>query len=382
MTEPSEPVPAATVVVLRRATPEPEVLFVERPSTMAFAPGLHAFPGGRADPGDTDPRLRDGSRLSPHWAGRRLGGNVDDEAALALHHAAIRELFEEVGILLASWVGSVALIDLDRARADLLAGRPFADAIAELPIRLRPELLVPIALWTTPALMPRRFSTWFFVADLPPAAASTIVGEELAAHRWLGPRAALDEMAAGRIEMWVPTTSVLERLLESGAECALDVDEWISRFGRLEPPLVFEDDPETVRIDCTGAGGLPGQRCTVRLVGRTDVVVVDPGDPSEPSVAAIQRVVEDRGATLRAVVLTAPDPDHAAAAEALAIPAGCPVLVAPGAGRYLPYETIEVADGERLPTDIDLRVRLGSPGSGRLEIVPGVSAAATPPGSG
>jgi 8-oxo-dGTP pyrophosphatase MutT (NUDIX family) len=381
VTEPAVPVPAATVVVLRPATPEPEVLFVERPSTMAFAPGLHAFPGGRVDPGDADPRLRDASALPPGWAARRLGDNVDDEAALALHHAAIRELFEEVGILLASSVEPVAPSELDRARADLLAGRPFADAIADLPIRLRPDLLVPIALWTTPAFMPRRFSTWFFVADLPPAADSTIVGDELAAHRWLGPRAALDEMAAGRIEMWVPTTSVLERLLDIGAARAGDVDAAIS-FGRLAPPIVVVDDPETVRIECTGGGGLPGKPCVVRVLGRSDVVVVDPGDPSEAAVSAIQRVIEGSGATLRGVVLTAPDPDHAAAAEALAIPAACPVLVAPGVGRDLPYETIELADGERLPSDIDLRVRLGSPGSGRLEIVPGISAAATPPGSG
>jgi hypothetical protein len=69
--------------------------------------------------------------------------------------------------------------------------------------------------------------------------------------------------------------------------------------------------------------------------------------------------------------LTATDPDHAAGAEALAIPLELPILVAPGAGRHLPYATVELTDGDRLPADVELLVRLGPPGSGRLEIVAG-----------
>jgi len=70
-------------------------------------------------------------------------------------------------------------------------------------------------------------------------------------------------------------------------------------------------------------------------------------------------------------VLTRTDPDHAAAAEALAIPLEIPILVAPGGGRHLPYASHEVGDGDRLPTDVGARVRLGPPGSGRLEVVGG-----------
>jgi glyoxylase-like metal-dependent hydrolase (beta-lactamase superfamily II) len=98
------------------------------------------------------------------------------------------------------------------------------------------------------------------------------------------------------------------------------------------------------------------------------VVVVDPGDPSEEAMRLIDETVERRGGSIRAVVLTAPDPDHAAGAEMLAIPHEIPVLVAPGAGRRLPYETIELREGNRLPADVPIRVWLGPPGSGRLEL--------------
>ena len=76
-----------------------------------------------------------------------------------------------------------------------------------------------------------------------------------------------------------------------------------------------------------------------------------------------------RQGAISAIVLTRTDSDHAAAAEAIAIPLDVPVLVAPGAGRRLPYRTREVLDGESLPTDVDAHVRLDAPGSGRLEVV-------------
>ena len=72
---------------------------------------------------------------------------------------------------------------------------------------------------------------------------------------------------------------------------------------------------------------------------------------------------------ISAIVLSRPDPDHAAGAEALAIPRRVPILVAPGAGRYLPSDVVEVRDGEELPSDLRPRVRLDGPGSGRLEVV-------------
>ena len=100
-------------------------------------------------------------------------------------------------------------------------------------------------------------------------------------------------------------------------------------------------------------------------------MLVDPGDPSDAALEAIAAAVRDRAGAIRMVVLTAPVPDRAAASEAVAIPLGIPILVAPGAGRHLPYRVEEATDGQRLPADVDVRVRLGAPGSGRLEVIAG-----------
>jgi glyoxylase-like metal-dependent hydrolase (beta-lactamase superfamily II) len=118
-------------------------------------------------------------------------------------------------------------------------------------------------------------------------------------------------------------------------------------------------------------GGLPGRTGETTLLGRREFLLVDPGDPSDVALDAIAEAVLRRDGAIRAVVLTATDPDRAAGAEAVAHPLEIPILVAPGAGRNLPHATREVTDGERLPADVELRIRLGPPGSGRLEIVEG-----------
>jgi ADP-ribose pyrophosphatase YjhB (NUDIX family) len=266
-------------------------------------------------------------------AARALGDNLTPDDALAVHRTALRELREEAGITL--------------------------DGI---------ERLVPIAHWTTPAFMPRRFSTWFFVADLPSDATPIFAIDEVAAHRWVTPSEALEQMAAGEIVMWVPTTSVLQRLIETGATHAAEVATRVT-LGRVTPPRVVAEDPTVVRFVFGAVGGLPGRSGETTLIGSRQLVLVDPGDPSDEALGLIEAVVERRRGAIAAIVLSAPDPDHAAAAEALAIPLGIPILVAPGAGRHLPYATREVADGDRLPSDVDVRIRLGPPGSGRLEVV-------------
>jgi 8-oxo-dGTP pyrophosphatase MutT (NUDIX family) len=336
------PHPAATVVLLRPAGDRTEVLLIHRPATMAFGPGLHAFPGGRVDGADAIPD-RDGDPGLAAWAGERLGGILPDRDALAVHRAAVREVLEEVGIA------------------------------------LRPADLAPIALWTTPPFMTRRFATWFFVADLPPDQEPVFAADEVAAHVWLEPTAALEARAAGSIEMWVPTTSVLERLVALDATRASRVVDLV-RIRRPEPPRVMtRSDAETV-LAVGGVGGLPGRPGRVRLVGRSEMVVVDPGDPTEDAIDAIRAAADERGGAIRAIVLTRPDSDHAAGAEALAIPLGTPVLVAPGGARRLPHDATELEDGAVLPTDVGASVRLGPPGSATLEVV--VSGGGTLPGSG
>lgn len=326
------PLPAATIVLLRPGRDGAEVLLIQRPATMSFGAGLHVFPGGKVDPDDSlaSPEAPPEEAVA---AARRLAGNLSTGEAVAVHRAALRELREEAG---------VALAGIDR--------------------------LAPIAHWTTPSFMPRRFSTWFFVADLPSGVVPVFAADEVAAHRWVTPSLALGQVAAGEIQMWVPTTSVLQRLVETGATTAGEVAQRIT-LGRVLPPRIVADGPELVRFAFGAVGGLPGRTGETDLIGRRELVLVDPGDPSDAALELVGATVKRRRGRITAIVLTRADPDHAAAAEALAIPLEVPILVAPEAGRFLPYPTVEVADGDRLPADVDARVRLGPPSSGRLEVV-------------
>jgi 8-oxo-dGTP pyrophosphatase MutT (NUDIX family) len=344
------------------------VLLTHRPATMAFAAGMHVFPGGRVDAADGDPRLAARSVRNAGDAAAALGDNVSRDDALALHLAALRELFEEAGVLLADQPPDRDR--LARARTALLGGTGLAEALEGIDLRLRTDLLAPIGHWTTPPFMPRRFSTWFFAADLPDGAEVSFEGDEVVAHRWVSPATALEQLAAGEIEMWVPTSSILQRLVETGASTATELrDRLVLR--RAVPPRILEEGRDLVRLEFGSIGAMPGRQGVATLHGRRELVLVDPGDPSDAALDAVADAVRRREGAIRAIVLTATDPDHAAAAEAVAIPLEIPILVAPGAGRHLPYATRELRDGERLPADVDLRVGLGPQGSGRLEIVRG-----------
>jgi 8-oxo-dGTP pyrophosphatase MutT (NUDIX family) len=297
---------------------------------MAFGPGLHVFPGGKVDAEDHDPSA--GDSLTATQAATRLGGNLLPDDALAVHRAAVREVFEEIGV------------------------------------RLRDDALVPVAQWTTPTFMPRRFETWFFAADLPPDARPVFAPDEVAAHRWEAPAVALEALADREIDMWVPTTSVLQQLAAIGPRRASDVAAAI-RFGPVAAPRVSARSGAGIRIATSAAGAVPGRTGQTVVLGRRDVIVVDPGDPGEEAIGAIVSVVGRLGGRIRGIVLSRPDPEHAAGAEALAIPAEAPIFVAPGAGRHLPYDAVELRDGEELPSDVRLIVRLGPAGSGRLDVV-------------
>src|SRR5262245_313513 len=152
---------------------------------MAFAGDLFVFPGGRVDDGDADPRL----------------------GASPFEVAAIRELFEEAGVLLAARRagGEADPAALIGARRALVFGETtFGAVVAALDLRLRADLLTTISRWTTPPIMPRRFDTQFFAAELPPGAEPTFTTDEVVEHRWLTAHDALDGMAAGELGMWVP----------------------------------------------------------------------------------------------------------------------------------------------------------------------------------
>jgi glyoxylase-like metal-dependent hydrolase (beta-lactamase superfamily II)/8-oxo-dGTP pyrophosphatase MutT (NUDIX family) len=357
----ASPRPAATVVLLRPGPDGPEVLLTRRPSTMAFAADMHVFPGGAVDPADADSRLAARCVITPRDAQIALGGDLAAPAALARYVAALRELFEEAGVLLAEPALDAATAK--SAREGLLGGRSTLTDLAEaLDLRLQTDLLAPIGHWTTPPIMARRFDTRFFVAELPDGVETTFGTDEIVGHRWETPRAALDAMAAGDIAMWVPTSATLQQL-----EHVSGLAEIRARIvpEAAAAPRVVAERPGITRVVVSGAGGVPGQSENTYLVGRRRLVLVDPGDPSDEAATAVLGAAAAAASDgeIVAVALTHVDPDHAAGAEGLALRLNVPIYAGPGGGRPLPYAVVELADGDRITEgDIGLEA-IATPGA-------------------
>ena len=278
---------------------------------MAFAADMHVFPGGRLDPGDSDPALVERAATDPAEAAVALGGDLEPSVAIGLHIAAIRELFEEAGVLLAeARDGGLASRSVSQARTALVGGdASFAQIVLDLDLRLRTDLLTPLSRWVTPPILPRRFDARFFVAELPAGARVSFEGDEVAGHTWLTPAAGLGAMADGRLAMWIPTSTTLQQL-----EFVRSIDEIRARLspGRLGEIGVEELSPEVTRIVMPAGGGVAGQPVSAYLVGRRRFVLVDPGDPTGPALDRALEIAASRDGPIEAVALTHVDPDHAA----------------------------------------------------------------------
>lgn len=352
----SEPKPAATVVLLRPGSFGFEALLTHRPTSMAFAPDVHVFPGGRVDEADLDAAIQARSVILPEAAAVALGGDLSPTEALGAYVAAIREAFEEVGILLADHPPGA---DLIAARQRLLESPGAFPAIAEtLDLRLRTDRLVPLSRWVTPPILDRRFDARFFAAMAPRNVEATLVGEEVSAHTWRRPIDALLDLEGGNLSMWLPTSTTLTQLLS-----LTSFDEIAARLAprRLGEVEIEDIDDEIVRIEMPAGGGVAGQPINAYLVGRKRFVLIDPGDPTGPGLDRAMREAAERGGTIEAIALTSVEPDHAAGAESIREQLGIDVFVGSG-GWFLQYVLNEIDDGRVIDAgDVPLRV-VATPG--------------------
>jgi 8-oxo-dGTP pyrophosphatase MutT (NUDIX family) len=195
-----------------------EVFMVQRHHEVDFASSALVFPGGKVDPSDRDPALR----------GRCAGAEGLDEEARALRVAAVRETFEESGVLIARDGGAEELLPAERAsevearyRADLNAGRLSMGEIAEREeLVLALDVLVPFAHWITPEFMPKRFDTHFFLVAAPRDQAAAHDGGESVDSLWIAPARAVEEARAKRLSIIFPTLRNLVKLARSHSVAA------------------------------------------------------------------------------------------------------------------------------------------------------------------
>jgi 8-oxo-dGTP pyrophosphatase MutT (NUDIX family) len=212
---PVEPKDAATVVLVRDGDQQVEVYLLRRHQEMAFAAGMYVFPGGVVDRRDSDPDLAWVGPSDAEWAERL---RCDEPTARTLVCAAVRETFEESGVLLAGPTGSSVVADTtgddweaDRRR---LVDRTvaFSDLLAARDLVLRTDLLAACGRWITPEFEPRRYDTRFFVAELPAGQRTRDVSGESDRVVWMTPRAACDGVDAGEMAMLPPTYATLSQL--------------------------------------------------------------------------------------------------------------------------------------------------------------------------
>ncbi|GAB1328440.1 NUDIX hydrolase [Streptomyces sennicomposti] len=213
---PVRPKRAATVMLLRDTGAGPAVHMLRRRASMAFAAGAYAYPGGGVDPRDDDRTIRWAGPARAWWADR-LG--VDGTTAQAIVCAAVRETYEEAGVLLAgpgadSVVGDTTGEDWEADRAALVARElSFAEFLDRRGLTLRSDLLGAWTRWITPEFEPRRYDTWFFVAALPEGQRTRNASTEADRTVWIRPQDAAAGYDRGELVMMPPTIATLRQLI-------------------------------------------------------------------------------------------------------------------------------------------------------------------------
>lgn len=241
------PVPAATLMLLRDGAEGVEVLMTTRHSAAGFAAEALVFPGGKVNPED--------GRLRQFCA----GGTGRDDDSCSYRVAAIRETFEECGVLLGRATGNSSVLSRG-ALAALLerkGGAPdFATLVERAPLELATDLLVPFAHWITPADQPRRFDTRFFLARAPEDQVAVHDGREAVDAIWITSGAALREAETGRIKLVFATRMNLLKLGRArSVAAALDAARGDS-IVTVEPHMVQTPDGPAFEIPAAAGYGV------------------------------------------------------------------------------------------------------------------------------
>jgi 8-oxo-dGTP pyrophosphatase MutT (NUDIX family) len=216
--EPAPPRPATTVLLLRPSVPDEgtsplEVFMMVRHHAIDSFSGALVFPGGKLEDADGDPKLR----------ARCGGADKIADGELKFRIAGVREAFEECGVLLARKRGQRAVIaaaDLkaieEKWRAKLAKDEAsIIDLVEAEDLEIATDLMVPFAHWITPTFVPKRFDTWFFLAEAPEDQIALHDGSESVDSVWIAAQQAIDEATAGRRTLVHATTKNLELLAEA-----------------------------------------------------------------------------------------------------------------------------------------------------------------------
>ena len=253
---PSLPRPAATVVLMRDTDEGVQTLLLKRVHSAGFVPGAYVFPGGRVDRGDADPEVLSRTvSLTVDAAAERMGLHDADPPAVAYYLAAVREAFEETGILVgrntkgdpipAAAVAARVLEVRDRLLDESCS---FARALEELGAHLDDTAMEYVGHWITPIAEPRRYDARFFAAAVPPESEPAIHTAEMLCAIWITPAAALERTREGSLPMVFPTIKTLEAIVDFDTTSAILGHYRGRSIPSVLPRLIRTPDGITIRL--------------------------------------------------------------------------------------------------------------------------------------
>jgi glyoxylase-like metal-dependent hydrolase (beta-lactamase superfamily II)/8-oxo-dGTP pyrophosphatase MutT (NUDIX family) len=359
-------IPAASLILLRAEADGLEILLLKRsPQASNFA-GTYVFPGGVLDASDSEAQtVRRLRGLTPQQAGTRLRMSPD---AVAAGHwmAAVRECFEETGIVLAVDEQSRAPTEecLQRLQACRTQAGHFFEALEREGLWVPADVMPYFAHWVTPPVQARRFNTRFFLAEMPARQECRVDGLEMVDARWSSPLEMLERERSGELKLGsIPTRRILEELanfVEPAAALAyaatrpqvpenrprlaqgrqgrrifqreeaayaeiawVDPEESGQSSYELEADQPKRLDSHCVRVIAPNAGMMTGPGTNSYLIGEGSVAIIDPG-PDDPQ--HVRALLDAARGEICWILLTHTHPDHAPAAATLRRLTGAKIL--------------------------------------------------------
>ena len=315
---PNSPKDAAAVILLRQDTNpnNPEVFWVKRGDNLGFLAGFHAFPGGQLDPSDSEVEVK----------------NSSDLQTASMISGAAREVFEELGVLLAR--GAETLTKGQRASLldDLESGRMTWPALLNhYDLYLDAADFTFAGRWVTPPFSARRFDTWFFLVTCPLKQEPAVVPGELAEGEWIAAQTAYERWLEGDVIAVPPTLHAL-KTLAGGI-----TPDLTNRFLAIpqahgEPTRRIEFRPHYMCFPVRTPTKPPATHTNCYLIyNSSEILILDPGSPYEDEQHALAACIDElisEGRKVREIVLTHLHPDHIGGVNSLRAHLGESVQVA------------------------------------------------------
>lgn len=345
----SIPKDASAVILIRANTDStnPEVFLVQRSEKLAFLGGFYAFPGGQLDPSDVDAPVDSCS---------------DPETAAAISCAA-RELFEELGVLVARGAESLTRGQRVSLLDDLESGRmSWPKLLRHYNLSLDASDFTFVGRWVTPPFSARRFDTWFFLVNCPPKQEPIVVPGELSAGEWIAAGRAHEQWQRSEILAVPPTLHALKTIADGLTPALVERFLAIPQAHR-EPVRRIEFRPNYICFPVRTPTKPPATHTNCYLIYNSrEILVIDPGSPYDEEQQTLAATVDDlvrEGRSVREIILTHMHPDHVGGVNSLREHLGGQVKVS--SHRFTAEPLTDTVRVDRLIEDGDIIELTGSP---------------------